>query len=168
MSVGPARPGFTNAPTEDEQVGRSSRIRYSREDQIDEQFKSTIVSSGIAVFRTDILESLDEVADDFRYAVLPPVPYGFIRKRISVIAVPNLNALRWSCTDQEMMFDLGDTTQPGDLGITSYITEVNAGTYGVTFGCRGAKKGRRDAKQSIAWAILYTSSGTNNKLLTGL
>jgi hypothetical protein len=97
--------------------------RYSRTDQMDEQWKSSIVTEGLAVFRTDILETFNQTADSFRVLILPPVPFGYQRRKISVTAVPSRNALRWTTVDQEKMYDLGATDQTG-----SFITEIQ-GSY---------------------------------------
>jgi hypothetical protein len=100
--------------------------RYSREDQVDEAFKSTILTTGTAVFRTDILEATGTVADDYRFLVLPPVPLGFQRRRVNMAVVPSRNMLHYSCTDEERVYDLGDTAATG-----SFITDID-GTYGAS------------------------------------
>jgi hypothetical protein len=113
-------------PDEDSIDGPILSNRYSQEDQIDEQWLSTRVTTGVTVFRTDILYDAGQTADDFRSLVIPPTPRGFQRKRINVTIVPNLNALHWSVTDQEMMYDKGDTQ-----ATNTFITEVQ-GTYGIS------------------------------------
>ena len=98
--------------------------RYSQAHAIDgSTFLTTITTSGQAMFRTDILESAQQVADDYRDVLIPPVPLGFKRAGITIVATPARNALTYQVTDVERTFDLGDT---GPTGTNSNITDVKS------------------------------------------
>lgn len=85
--------------------------RWSQSDRVDDQYRSVRTTTGIAVFRTDLMSADNSslVADDFRADVVPPVPRGFRRTSVNVHVVPSRNALQWACTDEETFYDLGDT-----------------------------------------------------------
>lgn len=102
--------------------------RYAQQHDVDSNHYTTITTRGQALFRTDLLEVTQKNADTYRAILLPPVPRGFRRVGIAIVATPSRNALTFTCTDREMPFDLGDT---GPNGTNSNITDVKA-TYEVS------------------------------------
>ncbi len=97
--------------------------RYAQSHSIDSQYFTVITTTGQAFFNTSVLEAAQQQADDFRQVLFPPVPRGFKRLSVNIIATPARNALTYQVVDQERYFDLGDT---GRTGTGSYITDIKA------------------------------------------
>jgi hypothetical protein len=77
--------------------------RYRRTHDIDQDFYTTIITEGRAVFRTDRLLFLGAVPDDFRSYLMQPLPSPSM-KRVSVqtVAEPEGNAVSYRIVDKEL------------------------------------------------------------------
>jgi hypothetical protein len=83
------------------------------ESRVDQDWKTTITTRGRMRLRGDLLElaasnaAIPDAADIFRRAVLPlPVPFGFKRDDVTILAREDGNELMWSCTDNEKVLNL--------------------------------------------------------------
>lgn len=88
---------------------------WSRREVIDQDYFSTIITRGRAVFRPDFLKFV-RYPDDYRHHLLHPVPRGFKRDRVDVLATEEGTVLEYELVDREQLFVYG---QPNDgIGIT--------------------------------------------------
>jgi hypothetical protein len=104
--------------------------RYSRTEYIDEQYRSTMVTSGIAYFRSDVLSQFGTSPDAFRGMLIPPQLNGYKRKNIQFSLASNGSMIEFSCYDVENFIDLGSITSPGtaaSVGITDMDLRYSAG-----------------------------------------
>jgi len=75
--------------------------RWTREEELDEDFYSTITTRGRAIFRTDYLESEFADPDDFRAWLLHPVPQDFKREKVWVAASEDGTSLDYVTIDRQ-------------------------------------------------------------------
>lgn len=110
--------------------------RFTQSLSTDEQHLDSITTTGIAYFRTDFLQVLGNSPDAYRDIIFGtlPVVAGMYRANVHVQVAPAQNALRYTVTDRERMYDLGDTSQ-GDGA--SFITKVDADFNVVTLAEKG-------------------------------
>ena len=87
--------------------------RYNQTHHIDNQRLTTIVTRGVAVFRSDRLEAepdpVKRRADFFRSRVIPGCPNNFQRKAMTIGVNTIGNILTYEVQDREQMFSLGAT-----------------------------------------------------------
>lgn len=81
--------------------------RWSMAHSIGDDRLTTIVTEGVAVFRTDRLAQVGRNADFFRDRLIPPAPQGFRRMRINIVVNPVGNIIQYSVVDQELFVYLG-------------------------------------------------------------
>lgn len=109
--------------------------RYVQSHDINEQHLLSKVTSGVAVFRTDILAETKLVADTARSFIFPPVSRGMKRTNIHINVVSSANTLEWSCQDDEVMYDLGETdARQGGSGIVKLDGRLTNQTMGMPHG----------------------------------
>jgi hypothetical protein len=95
--------------------------RYSRTEDIDQDYLSTLNTSGTTYFRTNILAALGNVADFYRSYLIPPLLLGYKRERINFSIKSDGSSITWSCVDVEQKQELGSLSSPG-----------TAASYGIT------------------------------------
>jgi hypothetical protein len=113
--------------------------RYSRTETIDNQYRSTIITSGITYFRSNVLEALGQDADSFRGYIVPPLLLGYKRMNLSFELSADGITLRWSTTDVEQFQDIGDLATPGsaasvgitEMGLTYQTGQFQQGSMGL-------------------------------------
>ncbi len=98
--------------------------RYSRTEMIDEQYRTTMITSGIAYFRSDILQAFRQSADVARGFLIPPQLRGFKRKNIQFMLASNGMVIEWTCYDVESFLDLGALGYAGTAGSVG-ITDMD-------------------------------------------
>ncbi len=104
--------------------------RYSRTEYIDDQYRSTLVISGIAYFRSDALAFFSRSADFYRGFLIPPYLRGYKRKNIQFTLAHNGTAIEYNCMDVEQFQDLGELGVPGtaaSVGITDMDLRYSCG-----------------------------------------
>lgn len=74
--------------------------RWRRTEDIDQDYFTTITTSGRAMFRTDLLFAIGAVPDDFRVYLLHPVPDGFKRVQVHANATEDGAVLEYVCIDR--------------------------------------------------------------------
>jgi hypothetical protein len=100
--------------------------RWSNEQTIDEDLRTTISMDGTTIFRADYLEALGVSnnfnfgADYWRAALLPPCPLGFKRKETRVQVDPLGTTLRWHVTDEEQPVNIGSLLGKNVWGVTRF------------------------------------------------
>jgi hypothetical protein len=105
--------------------------RYSRAEQVDDQYRSTLTTSGVAYFRSNVLSSLAQNADYYRSYIIPPQLDGYKRSDIRVDIRSDGIMMTWSTTDIEQFTPLGNNADPGtpaNIGITKMQLRYHAGT----------------------------------------
>jgi hypothetical protein len=108
--------------------------RYSRSESIDIDQISTLTTSGVAYFRTNVLVLLGNNADFYRSYLIPPSLLGYQRTNVLFAISESGNRVMWSTTDVEKKQGLGSLTDQGSaasIGITQ---------MGLTYHC-GALQG---------------------------
>jgi hypothetical protein len=103
--------------------------RWSQAQSIDGECKTTIITQGMTVFRSDVLTALGNAnqlslgADFFRANILPQKPLHF-KRSLNVEVTPLGNIITWRCVDEEQFIDIGtlaggDQT-PNPWGVVSF------------------------------------------------
>jgi hypothetical protein len=88
--------------------------RWTMEQHLDEDWMSTRVIRGRAVFRTDVLQRWNYRPDSFRHDLILPVPPNFKRIDVQVVQSPDGNALDYEVTDEEQPCNIvPDNRWPG-------------------------------------------------------
>jgi hypothetical protein len=116
--------------------------RWTQSHSVSDDLFTTITTSGVAVFRSDLLEAsaVSHYADAFRDRVIPGIPKGFQRKSIQVSLNPSGTRLIFSVVDQEMPYSLGGSDSiAGRLGVHHFTarqtaTTVHQGPLGLATG----------------------------------
>lgn len=102
-------------------ISQIASSRYSRTESIDEDFISTLTTSGITYFRSSVLNSLNTNADFYRSYIIPQTFLGYKRTNVTFSLDSNGTVCRWSTTDVEQKQELGAFGTPGtaaSIGIT--------------------------------------------------
>jgi hypothetical protein len=107
--------------------------RYMRQESIDKDFLSTLTTSGITYFRSNVLSQLaagQNVADDYRGFIIPQPLLGYKREAVNFAIDSSGIAIRWSTTDVEQKQELGAQAAPGtaaSVGITQMGCTYHSG-----------------------------------------
>lgn len=106
--------------------------RWSDQHTINEYHLTTRTATGRTVFRRDYLEAAGKFPDDYRSAILPPVNSDFQRTRVNIMVPPTGNELVWQVTDEERIYNLGETDgrQDNQGKVGSGIIRIE-GTQGI-------------------------------------
>lgn len=84
--------------------------RFAQSSELDQDFYEVVTSVGLATFNTGRLGFLNNaVPDDYRKAVLPPIPPNFQRSYWKIDPTPDGTSLRWATIDRQRFSNLGDT-----------------------------------------------------------
>lgn len=110
--------------------------RWQSVDQVDEDFLTTKIYRGIAVFRTDMLTLLGNSPDHYRNQIFPPIQLGFKRVQINAIMHPSINSLSYEVIDREQTVYLGD--QHSKYGVTRFEGWYQTSTISNTEGGAGS------------------------------
>jgi hypothetical protein len=111
--------------------------RWTQEEDLDEQHRSTIVTSGRMTFRADRLHDDDGNGlgpDAFRAAGLPLIPKGFKRERIHVTVTEDGLHLAYVTVDRQQMLNLGlDGNGSGAVKVEAFhtVSTQPTGEHGV-------------------------------------
>jgi hypothetical protein len=100
--------------------------RWSQAHEIDDNFYTTITTTGLAQFRMDAKPGV--AIDRFRADALPAIPRGFRRLGTKVVINPLGNMLAYTCIDREMPYSLGPTLVQGNSGVTKFASRLVANT----------------------------------------
>lgn len=107
--------------------------RYTRSESIDLQYRSTLTTSGIAVFRSNVLASLGADADSYRGYLIPAQLLGYQRTNISFNVNSDGSRVEWSTTDvEQLQGGLGNINIPGtaaSIGITKVSMKYHIGQH---------------------------------------
>lgn len=106
--------------------------RYTRQESINKDFISTLTTSGITYFRSNVLAQLGDAgnADYYRGYIIPQPLLGYQREAVNFALDSNGLVIRWSTTDVEQKQELGSQLVPGtaaSVGITQMGLTYNAG-----------------------------------------
>lgn len=94
--------------------------RWRMTSQMDEQFVTTRVTEGRAILRIDYLWDAEITADQFRASFIVPVPDGFVRKKVDVVATEDGKEVHYVAVDHQVQRNLGSVS---DFG-TSWAVKV--------------------------------------------
>lgn len=103
--------------------------RYARSEQLDDQYRSTLITNGIAYFRSDILDQMGVDADYFRSFLIPPQANGYKRVNVQFSIAANGLMVEWTTYDREQFVDLGSIDRSGtaaSVGITDMELRYSA------------------------------------------
>lgn len=88
----------------EESEGRYAALvgnRYSQHHELDTNYGLTIVTTGTAYFRTDLIQSFQRLPDVLRPYLLLPIPVGFKREQIQITGSSDGGRLDYSFVDVE-------------------------------------------------------------------
>lgn len=77
--------------------------RFSQHHELDEDYFLTIITQGIAHYRTDMIYTRMN-PDDLRPFLFLPIPYGFKRVDIQVSSNASVNAIRYQFVDKQIPY----------------------------------------------------------------
>lgn len=80
---------------------------WTQSARVDPEHYTTITTTGLTTFRTDVLKAMNLTADSFRSKAIPGVPSGFQRVEINVQHDEVGRALQWRVVDKEQPYRLG-------------------------------------------------------------
>lgn len=83
--------------------------RWSDQIHINQHQLATHISAGQTVFNKAQIDFINFAPDDFRNQIFPGVPPGFRRTDVTIVQNSAGNELMWSVTDEEMMYNIGNT-----------------------------------------------------------
>lgn len=127
--------------------------RYSRSESIDTQYRSTLVTSGVAKFRSNVLAAIGQTADDFRGYVIPPPIAGYQRKAVNIGLSPSGISFEYTTVDVEQFIDLGSPAIAESAASTGIVEmDLEYSTAGIPTGDIGISgiKGVTATVQSMA------------------
>jgi hypothetical protein len=112
--------------------------RYGRIEDIDDDYLSTIYTSGVAYFRSNVLNFLGNNADFYRAQLIPPAFSGYKRTHVNFSLDSNGTIVRWSTTDVEQKQGLGAFNNAGTaasigitkMGLTTHVGALQGGPMG--------------------------------------
>jgi hypothetical protein len=133
--------------------------RWQVHDHIDENFLTTKITRGVAVFRTDLLVGAANSPDHYRDQAFPPIPLGFKRIQIDATMHPSLNSLSYEVIDQEQVVHIGGPRN--DYGVTKFEAFYQVSTTGGAEG--GAVSGLVAAQVDVS---VYGERDSSNWNLT--
>ncbi len=110
--------------------------RYSRQEDLDDDYISTLTTRGIAFFRSDILADLGTNADEYRNRLIPPTLLGYKRVHLQFMLSSDGTSVEWITVDVEQKQDLGFLPgTAGSVGITNMSLTYNVSSlnYGAEF-----------------------------------
>ena len=114
--------------------------RWRMESHTDETFTTTRIVHGRAKFRVDWLQDQQITADQFRSALVVPMPDGFNRKRINVVATEDGSEVDYTVIDQQTQRNLG----------LNYVVKVEGNaTAGVEYPFKDAKSALMGAVKEL-------------------
>lgn len=139
--------------------------RFGQSMMVDVDFYTTINTVGRVYFRTDILYSNGQMADQFRSNVVPFCPPGFRRAQMQWEVDSKNNILAYQIVDIELAYNLGNT---GEQGSGTYITRAE-GVYSQSTIGDSKNDGIPAGMQSGVMTLkLYGSKRAANWVLTQL
>ncbi len=94
--------------------------RWSQVQSTGPDHRTSIVTRGVTVFRTDQLANVGQNADYYRGQCVPGVPLNFQRQSIQVIVNSAGNTLTWEVHDQELFVFLGATSDARRMGVVGF------------------------------------------------
>jgi hypothetical protein len=94
--------------------------RFSQTQQTGEDHRTTIITRGLTVFRTDQLDNLNRVADYYRDQCIPGVALNFQRKSIECMVASPGNILTWTVVDQQQFVSIGGTNDGRRMGVVNF------------------------------------------------
>lgn len=105
--------------------------RWTMSHSVDPDYYTTRTIKGRAIFRSDILRQRNLQPDDFRSFLFHPIPNGFRRDGIQVVADPAGNVLEYIVTDRELGLHVNDTNAPGLTRIEAFVTRSSVSSQWV-------------------------------------
>lgn len=118
----------------------SSRYSRSESVDVDRKYLSTLTTTGITYFRSDVLAVLGNNADFYRSAIIPPLLRGYRRKEIQYMLSSDGLKIDWATIDEEQIQDLGNYAENSQsasavgivkMGLTYRVSQLMKSNLGV-------------------------------------
>jgi hypothetical protein len=76
--------------------------RFAQTQMIDQAGYTTVITAGVAIFRTDKVYSLPQAPDSLRPVLFMPIVPGFVRENIVVNGRPDVTGIEYSYRDRQV------------------------------------------------------------------
>lgn len=114
--------------------------RWADQHVIDERFATTRIVAGEIIFRRDVLDFENEVADQYRTQLAHPVPDRFQRRRVEVAENPAGTVINYRLMDEQVDVALGENSPSVRIEAVFGVATQAGGGNPPSTGCASAPR----------------------------